>query len=502
MVGYVQSGKTANFTGVVAKSIDAGYRLIIILTGTVDLLGEQTQRRFDMELVGQENILRGIDPHDPDLARDVDYQQDDDWNSRFLKHGFLPSTGLSDLIRLTGHHSDYKSLKAGILALEFEKSDRSKKLNHPVNLTSSNARVVIVKKNHRVLQKLAQDLKKAKTPLDEIPTLIIDDESDQASVNVSNPHKWKANTPERNERNAINRDISELLGMLPRAQYVGYTATPFANVFIDPSDSEDIFPTEFIISLERPPGYMGVGDFHDLDPAMEGVEKTIANSNEKAHVRSLEASGDGEEAELANALDAFVLTGAIKLYRHSVDESLSYRHHTMLIHQSVKQAEHRHGHNCVKERWDQAGFTEPAGAARLKALYESDFLPVCQARPDGPIPFSFADLKPFIGKAISRITEASDNPVIMVNGDTEITEDVSLDARPVWRILLGGTKLSRGFTVEGLCITYYRQDEASGYPDADGALVRLPPWLPGPRPSLYRPQCRRREEEHRSLRGV
>lgn len=458
VVGYVQSGKTANFTGVAAKAIDAGYRLIIILTGTVDLLREQTQRRFDMELVGEENILRGIDPHDPDLMRDVDYQQDEDWGHRFVKHGFLPSThGVPDIIRLTGQNSDYKALQAGIVALEFEKSDRSKPLNDPVNLYSCNARVAIVKKNHTVLQKLVRDLKKAKTPLGEIPTLIIDDESDQASVNVSNPNKWKADTPEREERNAINRDISDLLGMLPRAQYIGYTATPFANVFIDPSDSENIFPTDFLISLQRPPGYMGVAAFHDLDPSMEGVEKTIANSNEKAHVRSLEANGNGEDVELSQALDAFVLTGAIKLYRQSVDKSISFRHHTMLIHQSVKQAEHKILAKKVFHLWKTAGFDDPAGTYRLKALYEADFLPVCNTRPDGPIPSSFADLKPFIGLAVARITAAGENPVIVVNGDKEITEDVSFDTRPVWRILLGGTKLSRGFTVEGLCITYYRR---------------------------------------------
>ena len=61
VVGYVQSGKTANFTGVIAKAIDAGYRLVIVLTGTTDLLRAQTQRRIDKELVGKENLLRGVD---------------------------------------------------------------------------------------------------------------------------------------------------------------------------------------------------------------------------------------------------------------------------------------------------------------------------------------------------------------------------------------------------------------------------------------------------------
>ncbi|MDT0400061.1 endonuclease, partial [Streptomyces sp. DSM 41636] len=73
VVGYVQSGKTANFTGVTAKAIDAGYRLVIVLGGTLNLLRGQTQRRLDMELIGRENILRGADPTDPDALIDVDY---------------------------------------------------------------------------------------------------------------------------------------------------------------------------------------------------------------------------------------------------------------------------------------------------------------------------------------------------------------------------------------------------------------------------------------------
>lgn len=79
VVGYVQSGKTANFTGVTAKAIDAGYRLVIVLGGTLNLLRSQTQRRLDMELIGQENILRGADPADTDALVGVDYQDDEDW---------------------------------------------------------------------------------------------------------------------------------------------------------------------------------------------------------------------------------------------------------------------------------------------------------------------------------------------------------------------------------------------------------------------------------------
>src|SRR5207249_3406580 len=112
----------------------------------------------------------------------------------------------------------------------------------------------------------------------------IDDESDQASLNTTNPATWRTG---EQTRTAINRLISELLGLLPRAQYIGYTATPYANVFVDPSDAEDIFPRHFILSLDRPLGYMGLGDFHDLEDARPLGERPLEASNERCHVRDL-----------------------------------------------------------------------------------------------------------------------------------------------------------------------------------------------------------------------
>lgn len=245
VVGYVQSGKTANFTGVAAKAIDAGYRLVIVLGGTLNLLRGQTQRRLDMELIGQENILRGADPSDPDALVGIDYQDDEDWPAKFVSHGHRPF----NIERLTTRDDDYQSLRQGIGALEIEKREKHLPLYVPDNLHRAAARVMVVKKNKSVLTNLVKDLRKIGPILREIPTLIIDDESDQASVNTSDPKKWESG---RTQRTAINGLISQLLGLLPRAQYVGYTATPFANVFIDPSDGEDIFPRDFLISLPRP----------------------------------------------------------------------------------------------------------------------------------------------------------------------------------------------------------------------------------------------------------
>jgi hypothetical protein len=454
VVGYVQSGKTANFTGVIAKAVDIGYRLIIVLTGTTDLLRSQTQRRLDMELVGQENILRGINPEDHDALDAVDYYSDDPAWPDFVSHGFRPSDGgKPDIHRLTTRDFDFKSLRQGISALDFERSDRTRRFFDAENLRGSDARLIVLKKNATVLSKLVRDLKKITARLGDIPALIIDDESDQASINTKKP-KTDGSNAASSERSAINGLISDLLGMLPRAQYIGYTATPFASVFIDPSDVGNVFPRDFIISLRRPPGYMGASDFHDLNSEILPIDQTYENSHEKAHVRLIPDRDDTAESEktLRQAIDAFVLTGAVKLYR--VDAGYKpFKHHTMLAHEVMQRVRQREQADQITHIWNGAGYYSPDSLPRLQALYESDIQPVSEAISKSTIP-QFEELMPFVSGAIERIGQ-SGNPVLVVNSDKIEGEELDFDRNEVWRILVGGNKFARGFTVEGLTISYF-----------------------------------------------
>ena len=458
VVGYVQSGKTANITGVVAKAVDAGYRLVIVMTGTIEMLRAQTQRRIDMELVGRQNILGDYSPDEAIEAR-VDYQDDDDWLAgNFVDLGELAT----EITRLTNHRKDYqKQFKT----LKIDRFDKSRHLFEPENLFPTPARLVVTKKNSTVLKKLVNDIRANKSAFAEIPVLIIDDESDLASVNTIDPEVVRAAKREGREvkeRRAINERIAEMLDFMPRAQYVGYTATPFANVFADPSDPQGIFPKDFVIGLQRPFGYMGVEDFHDfnLDP---GELRTFANSNEKAFVRDLHASEDdakAQERELAEAIDLFVLTGALKLYRSHVNPALQYRHHTMLVHHSVRKAEHSDMATTIERLWTAAQFSSPTAKSRLRDLYERDLIPVSEARIERevPPPPPFAELALHIAKAIALVTEHHLNPVIVVNSDQDIQQQaLDFDRHRMWRILVGGAKLSRGFTVEGLTVTYFRR---------------------------------------------
>lgn len=472
VVGYVQSGKTANFSGVLAKAADAGYRFIIVLAGTLDILRSQTQRRIDKELVGRE-LLKS------------DYTSDNDWQE-FLSHEGRPGEiGSFDWERLTGPEEDYKELKHAIAALEFKSQIAGKPYNTPENLRSSPLRIIVIKKIPKVMIRLANDLAEIHSKLEHVPTLIVDDESDQASINTIDPSKPTNNS--QIARTATNHEIVQLLKALPRAQYLGYTATPFANVFVDPNDAEDLFPKDFIISLPRPKGYMGVLDFYDFDSEPEGFD-----SNEKAYIRDVrgeDCGGDivgGEQNpnHLQKAIDSFVLAGAIKLFRaHQSNGKYSYKHHTMLVHHSVSKADHTRLAEKVKETFNNAGYYGGKGISRLEQILMNDFLPVSQAKGKGlPMPASFHEIAPFVANCLTKLTQQP-KTVLIVNGDNK-DDTPDFDKGSVWAILVGGTKLSRGYTVEGLTITYFRRVSNTtdtlmqmgrwfGYRPGYGDLVRL-----------------------------
>lgn len=487
VVGHVQSGKTANFTGVIAKAIDAGYRLIIVLTGTIELLRAQTQRRLDMELIGMENILGGIDPDDADLIKKVDYAGDGDidWTEgRFVSYGdAFTRAGVPAIKRLTRAKGDYKYLRAGLDALDprtgRELVNPAKPMWHPDNLPHTDVRIAVVKKNKAVLTKLVDDLRAIRADLNEIPTLIIDDEADQASINTVNPARAK---PDKT-RTAINRLIGELLGRLGRAQYVGYTATPFANVFVSPEDSEDVFPRDFIVSLSAPDAYRGGSAYHDFEQLSDEERKDPAVSNEAAFLRDLVADDETEpekvDEEILRALDSYVLAGAIKLWRQEEDPhfSPSFRHHTMLVHESVKQSEHNALASRIRGIWKKAGYGGPLSVKRLRSLYENDFGVVNRARDWGVgrrMPADFDELIDFIGRALDLILDSGpEAAVVVINGNTEEEyRQVDFQTGKVWKILVGGAKLSRGYTLEGLTVSYFKRRT-----DLGDTLMQMGRWF-------------------------
>ena len=449
VVGYVQSGKTANFTGVIARAVDAGYRLIIVLTGMTTILRQQTQRRLDKQLIGKE-LLKGV------AAAEFEYANADDWEE-FIAHGARPrDLGVVDWIRLTTLASDYRRLRQGLAALHFNPLDDTQPINARVNLNATPIRLVVAMKNVSPLDALIADLKRVvaqKFDLSRLPALIIDDESDQASINTRRPGQAVRSKSDVRARTAINKRIVELLELLPRGQYVGYTATPYASVFVDPNDEVGIFPRDFIIALDRPDGYMGASEYHDFRPPPPGTM-----SNERRYVRDVRGE-DRAEANLRKALDSFLLTGAIKLLRSEDPKiRINVRHHTMLAHTSHLTREHERLRDLLLELLDTGGYDTGDARSRLEAMLADDFAPVSTTiAAQLPFPASYAELEPYLIECYTRLQHGT-TPVPIVNGERRFAEETPrFEEEPVWKVLVGGTKLSRGYTVEGLTVSYYRR---------------------------------------------
>lgn len=446
VMGFVQSGKTANFTGVVARAADAGYRLIIVLAGTWNILRNQTQRRFDKELLGKE-LLKNDEGYS--LQPPLDWQE-------FLEHGTDPSElGHYTWQRLTRPDIDFQRLKAAIDHLEFEKQAKDLPLYDPRNLHSLPTKLLVVKKHSGILRNLVKDLGLIRTRLADLPTLIIDDESDQAGLNTVNPKKPPKNGDERSK---TNKAIVDLLSLFPRGQYVGYTATPYANAVVNPNDPEDLFPKDFILPLDRPPGYMGIADFFDPETVYSDLKKDDFSLPEIAFIRRVSSQVGSDDEDLKRALRSYVLSGAIKLFRLQADPARykadNFRHHTMLIHTSQLVGEMVSIADRVKGLWDQCAFNTSQGLADLQQLWHDDYAKVAEAKSTDLVPSNFEELHPFLSASIKQI-EKGQKVYIVVNSDTADAPD--FNAASVWKIIIGGNKLSRGYTVEGLTVSYYRR---------------------------------------------
>lgn len=218
VVGDVQSGKTANYLGLINMAFDYGYKIVVLLAGMTNSLRLQTQKRTDKGVIGAKS---------DSIGNTIEY----------IGVGFNPQDHFA--VPFTNQANDFakfiqRNLNAAI-------SD----FNKPV--------VLVVKKVKSILESVSERLQSELTEkgvLDSKSILIIDDEADNASINTRS-----ADSP-----TSINRSIRAIFNKFPIASYVGYTATPFANIFINPHDEEDnldLFPSDFIVQLNSPDNYFG-----------------------------------------------------------------------------------------------------------------------------------------------------------------------------------------------------------------------------------------------------
>lgn len=435
VVGQVQSGKTSNYTGLICKAADAGYNFIIVLAGMHNNLRSQTQLRLDEGFLGF----------------DTQYE-------RAYKLHSESNMGVGKLPTPHDHPVAHSFTSS------FEKGDFNKRIaeGQGFNFNTNEPILLVVKKNKSVLTNLYNWLTSKIAPEDQCSTkslLIIDDEADNASIN----------TKKDGDPSAINDCIRKILSKFQKVGYVGYTATPFANIFI-PLQDDDLFPRDFIINLPTPPNYIGPQrvfgiDGEDDDETVLPIVRKI--DDYESFVPTKHKKDDPKPTEhdvpdsLKEAIKCFILTCAVRWARGQVHE-----HNSMLIHVSRFQVWQNHIKELVEKLFnyykEELIYGDKDMEESFRRLYEEDangFLSyktitekVLESSYKDPeirhIPWK--EVLPCLRKAVKKIEIKS------INGTSaDILSYYENKANGISAIVIGGDKLSRGLTLEGLSVSYF-----------------------------------------------
>lgn len=408
VVGHVQSGKTGNYSALICKAADAGYRFVVVITGGTNNLRNQTQERLNNAFVGEEK-------------------------------GSQVGAGKGD--------SKKEALPMSLTTTErdFNKPDADR-ISQGINFDNIKVPILIViKKNTRSLKNVITWLgNQYKNKIADHAMLVIDDESDYASIN----------TKEEEDPTAINKSIRKLLSLFGKGSYVAYTATPYANIFIDHEAihddyGDDLFPKDFIYALDAPSDYFGARkvfletDDQHLIPIPEPDYTRYIPLNHKKDfpLPSLPES-------LYEAMRLFVINIAVRKLRGQ-----GHQHNSMLIHASrftdlhKKLAAHA-GRYIEKLKKDINAFGKLSDAVnhsnRIKDLKETLDLRLSERAASE----TWENVLDSICESINTIRveevhQEAKNPL-------EYRKDIATNA-----IVVGGASLSRGFTLEGLSVSYF-----------------------------------------------
>ena len=446
VIGEVQSGKTGTYVGLIDKAIDAGYKVIVLLTGSTESLRQQTQSRIDQGVVGRDSLLA------------VHNEKQILKSSLTVGVGeFLAST--STLVSLTTMTSDFRksSLQATNMVLGPEK-----------------VVIFVTKKNTRVLQSIYAwfNIQRGNSEKLSLPLLLIDDEADYASINTNR---------EGEDPTATNAAIRGLLQLFRRNTYVGFTATPFANIFIDDEEDQDLFPRDFIYGLDSPTNYVGPqslfsidGNYpHSIVDIEDGETSFPLGHRSHLEVRILPQS-------LETSIRTFLLSNTLRDLRGEGDTPRS-----MLVNVSrfvhVQEQVFRLVRELVVNYKDSillhsAAFARGIDNEVLRSMRETfdEHYGWCE--------FSWDQVL----EALPRASREVKTIVANSKADKKLEQDELSREVPPRYIVVGGDLLSRGLTLDGLAVSYfYRQTMASdtlmqmgrwfGYRDAYADLFKV--WM-------------------------
>lgn len=411
VIGDVQSGKTANYLALFNKAADVGYKVIILFGGHTDKLRRQTQARVDEGFVGRDSRkVIGFKPGAfVDARVGVGFTRDFAFATSMTTWSFDFSTSQLRGINLS-----------------------ASAINGPV--------VFVIKKNKRIIENLiawlhTQHQGEPSGQLD-LPMLLLDDEADYASINTSDPD---------DSPTAINSAIRDLVAVFSRNSYVGFTATPFANVFIDPEQDEDLFPRDYIYGLESPSNYFGPEQM--FQERAFGRQFLSSNDDAETWLPYNHKSGSpvGELPEsLLDAVAAFFLVNTIRDIRGSSADPRTmmvnvsrFNSVQTLLHQKladlVSSWRHSINQGVGQEVWE-----------RLERVFLEEY---------ASSELDWEQVQMRLAASIHHIQ------VHLVNSKTTRSDEwdavYSSDVARV--IAVGGDVLSRGLTLEGLSISYFRR---------------------------------------------
>ena len=445
VVGDVQSGKTSNYLGLLTKAADAGYKVIFILTGTIESLRKQTQQRVEEGFIGWDSfngVAVGVGRGDPTPKAFTSRAKD-----------FIGSDNQNTTYKLSNY--------------------------------SSEPMIFVLKKNVSVLKKVYSSLRNINTtpthPKINYPALIIDDEADNASINTNKPD---------NDPTKINKYIRNLLSLFARNSYVGFTATPFANVFIsyDKEDemlNDDLFPRDFIYALKSPSNYCGPRKYfveqNDNIQYIKDFDETVFPMKHKK-----EWDGDKLFDSLYESIRTFLLANAIRDIR-DIDKNT---HRSMLINMSRFTMVQSRIMDIVQEYYDNVkksvkqthklsidfAMSNPY-IESLKKTYDKEYSSIN----GGVFEITWEKVFHQLYESISKIK------IVVVNSGKNSSKLNYEEVKDGLRVIaIGGLALSRGLTLEGLMISYFYRNTSTfdvlmqmgrwfGYREGYADLCRI--WL-------------------------
>lgn len=496
VVGHVQSGKTANYIGLICKAADAQYKVIIVLAGLHNNLRSQTQIRLEEGFLGYEtNTVGNVQPRIGVGLIDSD-------------QSINPNCATT-----RANNGDFGGRAATQLAISPEE--------RPWLFVVKKNKSVLVQllkwiQNHVADMPLPPDaaagpeddrLPRVKKRSTKFPLLVIDDEADNASVDTGETVvDADGNPDEEHQPTTINRLIRRILHSFSRSAYVGYTATPFANIFIHErgetrAEGPDLFPAAFIQNLAAPSNYAGPQTVFGW-AVPDGRTNQLPLIREVNDFMSADGSGwmpvkhkswhvpafpgpDGIPPSLRDALDSFVLAccarelrGQGRMHSSMLVHVTRYNHVQSAVHRQI--SEHVQG---MRQRIGRRIGHEPI-LERLRELWDSDFLPVTReirATALSDVPEHDADWNGIVA-VLGDVVHDID--VRMINGTAKDILDYEENKSKGLRVIaIGGDKLARGLTLEGLCTSYFLR--ASRMYDT---LMQMGRWF-GYRPS-YLDLCR------------